>query len=347
MTAESQAPRRAERLPEPLGFTHARASFALSVLLAALFCCVSVLPSEAGTGASFQKQAGVGKAEKPTKDQKPSKPAKETKPAKKEEPAKQKKPEKKPPKKPVRDDKKHRKDNDARRERDRRDRHGDHRGDRDRPRRDVRQEEPVTQCSQFVQTKTGPGLYFHAFSQLPSFGELPKEVVSLTLSGLVKVQQEAVLFDGLVFLRKKKDWVMEGIKGLSNGGATRLAALSEAGVVPHDCAEDPAALLKRLPAAVREGRWDEVLLDSTWKLDPDAKSLVDEINADLKACGKKRYVENLGRLPKPGLMAPSLWFLLMKVELSAASGADFVELGLVPVKDSGFRVASLRVVCTR
>jgi hypothetical protein len=200
-------------------------------------------------------------------------------------------------------------------------------------------------CLSFAQGDEGPTVYFRALAQLPDLHAFPKDTRRWTVSALVKVGKDAVLVDGLSFRRKGDSWVWDGMKALSSGGATRIAALSEAGVVTDTCARSPDKWLVSLGGLVKRESWEELLLDSTWKRNPEAHSLVDQIRTDLKACGKERYLANLGRLPKFGLVSPALWFLLLKVETGSDKRADYVELGLVPVKDQ-FRLASLRVVCT-
>jgi hypothetical protein len=307
------------------------------VLALAVFC-LGLAP-----GAAFAASPKKPEAKKVVEKKPEAKKVAEKKPAEKKPAEKKKaKPEaKKPEKKPAKKSG-HRKPEPRKKDRKSR---GDERRSHRKAEERKPQPKPEETCLSFQQGDEGPTEYFRALTQLPDLHAFPKDTRRWTVSALVKTGKDAVLVDGLSFRRKGEAWIWDGMKAMSSGGATRIAALSEAGVSPDTCASSPDKWLVGLGALVKREEWDELLLDSTWKRNPEAHSLVDQIKTDLKACGRERYLANLARLPKFGLLSPSLWFLLLKVETGGDKRADYVELGLVPVKDQ-FRVASLRVVCT-
>ena len=194
----------------------------------------------------------------------------------------------------------------------------------------------------------GPiGPLLRAVSILPAVHGLPKGADQMSLAALVALDdRNIVLLDGIEARRKGKSWVWDAVKGTADGGRRRRDELRTAGVRPHGCPESPDEWLSRIYRSVRSKSWDEVLLPSTFKLNPKAHSLVDEIEADMATCGRSRYLEILKRqLPALGVIPPEVWFVKVTYQVTGKSGQQ-VELGVVPV-EGGWRVAHLRVICTR
>jgi hypothetical protein len=194
----------------------------------------------------------------------------------------------------------------------------------------------------------GPvGPLLRAVSILPAVHDLPKGTDQLTLSALVALDDKnIILLDGIEARKTGKSWVWDAVRSTADGGRKRRDELKKAGAKPHRCPDSPDEWLKKIYRSVRSKEWDEVLLSSTYKLNPKAHSLVDDIEADMKACGKSRYVEVLKRgLPRIGAIPPEVWFFLASWQVTGKAGQQ-VELGVVPTKD-GWRIAHLRVICTK
>lgn len=194
----------------------------------------------------------------------------------------------------------------------------------------------------------GPvGPLLRAVSILPGVHDLPRATDQITLSALVALDDKnIILLDGIEARKQGKRWVWDAVRSTADGGRKRRDELKKAGVKPHECPDSPDPWLKTIYRNVRSKKWDEVLLASTYKRNPKAHSLVDDIEADMKACGKSRYVDVLKRgLPKLGAIPPEVWFFLVSWQVTGKTGQQ-VELGVVPVK-GGWRVAHLRVICTK
>jgi len=194
----------------------------------------------------------------------------------------------------------------------------------------------------------GPvGPLLRAVSILPAVHHLPKGTDQVSFSALVALDDKnIILLDGLEARKKGKGWIWDSVRATADGGRRRRDELRKAGARPHSCPDSPDAWLKKIYRSVRGKKWDEVLLSSTYKRNPEAHSLVDDIEADMKACGKSRYVDILKhKLPDLGTIAPEIWFAMVTWQVTGKSGEQ-VELGVVPV-EGGWRVAHLRVICTK
>ena len=193
----------------------------------------------------------------------------------------------------------------------------------------------------------GPvGPLLRAVALLPTVHGLPKGTDQVTLSALIALDDKnIVLLDGVEARKKGKHWIWDGVKATADGGQRRRDELRKAGAHPHRCPDSPDKWLSTIYRSVRSKKWDEVLLSSTYERDPKAHSLVDDIEADMKVCGKSRYVDILKhKLPDIGAMVPEVWFVMVSHQVTGKTGQQ-VELGVVPVKD-GWRIAHLRVICT-
>ncbi|MFH1530748.1 MAG: hypothetical protein ABIK09_08475 [Pseudomonadota bacterium] len=194
----------------------------------------------------------------------------------------------------------------------------------------------------------GPvGPLLRAVSILPAVHNLPKGADQVSLSALVALDDKnIILLDGIEARKEGKRWIWDGVRATADGGRRRQDELRKAGARPHGCPTSPDEWLKKIYRSVRGAKWDEVLLSSTYKLNPKAHSLVDDIEADMKACGKSRYVDILkNKLPVLGALAPEIWFAMVTWQITGTSGEQ-VELGIVPV-DGGWRIAHLRIICTK
>jgi hypothetical protein len=192
----------------------------------------------------------------------------------------------------------------------------------------------------------GPaGPLLQAVGYLPSPHRFPKGTDQVVLSALVQLgRKTAVLFDPIELRKKGKGWILDRIQAEDQRGAARIKQLHRVGVRPHPCPDSPDKFLSGIHRQIRKGTWEKVLLHSTWRWNPGAHSLVDDIAADMKLCGKKRYMRNLKKLPRFGEIKPETWFVLLKYQITGDSHGTQVELGLVPV-DGSWRIAHLRMIC--
>jgi len=193
----------------------------------------------------------------------------------------------------------------------------------------------------------GPlGPLLQAAALLPAVHDLPRGTDQVSLSALVVLSEKnIVILDGVEARKKGKTWVWDAVRATSYRGKRRRDELRKAGVRPHQGPESPDRWLHKIYRPVRSKKWNQVLLPSTFKRNPEAHSLVDDIEADMSVCGKKRYVEVLKRrLPDIGPIPPEVWFVLVTYQITGRRGRQ-VELGIVPVED-GWRLAQLRVICT-
>jgi len=190
------------------------------------------------------------------------------------------------------------------------------------------------------------GPLLRAAGLLPAVHDLPRGTDQVALSALVVLDEKnIVLLDGVEARKKGKTWIWDAVRATSHHGKRRRDELRKAGVRPHAGAESPDRWLHKIYRPVRSKKWDQVLLPSTYKRNPGAHSLVDDIEADMKVCGRKRYVDVLKRrLPDIGPIPPEVWFVLVTYQITGRRGRQ-VELGIVPV-EGGWRVAQLRVICT-
>jgi hypothetical protein len=194
----------------------------------------------------------------------------------------------------------------------------------------------------------GPvGPLLRAVSILPAVHDLPKGTDQITLSALVALDDKnIVLLDGIEARKSGKRWVWDKVRSTAEGGRRRRDELKKAGAKPHKCPDSPDKWLSKIYRSVRSKKWDEVLLSSTYKRNPKAHSIVDDIEADMKACGKSRYVDILKhKLASFGSIPPEVLFFMASWQVTGRSGQQ-VELGVVPVKN-GWRIAHLRVICTK
>ncbi len=186
-----------------------------------------------------------------------------------------------------------------------------------------------------------------AVAALPAVHDLPRGTDQVSLSALVALDDKnIVLLDGVEARKKGRTWTWDAVRATADGGRKRRDELRKAGARPHACPDSPDKWLRKIYRSIRSKKWDEVLLPSTHKRNPKAHSLVDDIEADLKVCGKTRYLDTLKhRLPTIGAIPPEVLFFLVTYQVTGKDGLQ-VELGIIPVED-GWRVAHLRMICTK
>lgn len=184
-----------------------------------------------------------------------------------------------------------------------------------------------------------------ALSFLPELQDLPKGADRIWLTVLVKLSsKESVLLEDMALELQNGDWVWTGLKAGENQSGKRLSELEKAGVKPDPCPSSPDRFLGEIRGNVKDKKWENMLLASTWKRNPASHSLVDDILEDRKACGRSAYDDELKRIPKLGELQPNVWLVVLKYEVTGKKHGRRVEIGLVPTTE-GWRVAHLRIIC--
>jgi len=181
--------------------------------------------------------------------------------------------------------------------------------------------------------------------QLPDFTDFGRHTKEITLS-IVAPKKGAMLFMDSCRAVKKKGWRISDCKVVRMAGKKMLGRLVKAGT-DTSASPDSLARLKDLLRLVRRSNSVKSLkpgLMESSVANRQGYQLLDDVEGDIKECGKKRYFRALGSLPTPKHIGPEVVVVDLGYVVERESRSFKVKASLAKTKN-GWRVGGLRVKC--
>ena len=182
--------------------------------------------------------------------------------------------------------------------------------------------------------------------QLPDFRSLVSSTTEIAVSAVAARGKEMLFVDGCKLVHVKKSWKVSGCQMATLGENDFLSKLVRKGA---DVTPNPNSLahLETLVKAIRTAREPadlNSLAPSSVKNEAKGNRLIDQIQADYKTCGKKRFIASIQSLPTPEFVGENLVVIEVGYTHVSNSKTNRVSASFARTK-KGWTLGKLRIQC--
>jgi hypothetical protein len=224
---------------------------------------------------------------------------------------------------------------------------GSHGAQRDRKKAKAKPKPKAAPAAPEWSWSKGPFTHFAWLArQLPDFARFPSSTREIRLSIVAHREKSLLFLDSCLAKEKAGKWQVSKCNAVALDEKQLLSRLVRAGT---DTSASPTSLdeLQTFLASVRKTARKEDLLPLLLKAsveNKDAYRLLDDIDADLKECGTKRFFKALGSLPKATYIGPNVVVIDLSYTVEKGSSSFKLKTSLAKTK-AGWRVGGLQLKC--
>ncbi len=182
--------------------------------------------------------------------------------------------------------------------------------------------------------------------QLPDFRSFVSSTTEISMSAVAARGKDMVFMDGCKLAHVKKNWKVSGCQMATLGENDFLSKLVKKGadVTPN---LNSLASLETLIKAIRTAREPadlNKLAPSSVKNEAKGNRLIDQLQADYKTCGKKRFIASIQSLPTPEFVGENLVVIELGYTHVSHNKTNRVSASFARTK-KGWSLGKLRIQC--
>jgi hypothetical protein len=182
--------------------------------------------------------------------------------------------------------------------------------------------------------------------QLPDFPDFPKATREIRVSIVAHREKSLLFLDSCLAKQKKVGWQVSKCNAVTLGDQQFLSRLIKAGTDTTAAPESLEGLQAFVKAVRKTDRKEELLpllLESTVE-NQEGYRLLDDIDADLKECGRRSYFKALGTLPIPSYVGTNVVVIDLSYTVERGKSSFKLKASLAKT-GKGWRVGGLQVKC--
>ena len=182
--------------------------------------------------------------------------------------------------------------------------------------------------------------------QMPDFARFPSRVREIHLSIVAHRKKSLLFLDSCMAKEKRGQWQVSKCNAVALDDKQFLARLVKAGTdttSSNSSLTDLQAFLKKIRKSAKLEHLLPLLLEASVE-NKEAYRLLDDIEADIKACGSKRYFKVLGGLPKAKYLGTSVVVVDLSYTVEKGKSSYKIKLSLAKTK-VGWRIGGLQIKC--
>lgn len=207
-------------------------------------------------------------------------------------------------------------------------------------------EQPVEQAPEWSWTG-GPFTHFAWLArQMPDIARFPRNVREVRLAIVAHRKKSLLFLDSCMAQEKRGQWQVSKCNAVALDDKQFLAKLVKAGTDTSSAASSLADLqsfLKKVRKTAKQDQLLPLLLEASVE-NKDAYRLLDDIEADLKTCGRKRYFRILGGLPQAKFLGTNVVVIDLGYTVEKGKSSYKIKVSLAKT-GKGWRIGGLQLKC--
>jgi hypothetical protein len=193
----------------------------------------------------------------------------------------------------------------------------------------------------------GPFTHFAWLSrQMPDFARFPGKVREIQLSIVAHRKKSLLFLDSCMAKEKRGQWQVSKCNAVALDDKQFLARLVKAGTDTTSSTSslrDLQAFLKKIRKSAKQDHLLPLLLEASVE-NKEAYRLLDDVEADIKSCGAKRYFKALGGLPKAKYLGSNVVVIDLGYTVEKGKSSYKIKLSLAKT-GKGWRIGGLQLKC--
>ncbi len=182
--------------------------------------------------------------------------------------------------------------------------------------------------------------------QMPDFAKFPRNVSEIRLSIVAHREKSLLFLDSCLAKEKRGQWQVSKCNAVALDDKQFLARLVKAGT---DTTSSPGSLaelqafLKKVRKAAKKEELLPLLLEASVE-NKEAYRLLDDIEADAKECGNRRYFKALGGVPLPEYLGTNVVVVDLGYTVERGKSSHKLKVSLAKT-GKGWRIGGLQLKC--
>lgn len=182
--------------------------------------------------------------------------------------------------------------------------------------------------------------------QMPDFARFPRQAREIRLSIVAHRKKSLLFLDSCLAKEKRGQWQVSKCNAVALDDKQFLARLVKAGTDTTSSASsltELQAFLKKVAKTAKKEQLLPLLLEASVE-NKEAYRLLDDIEADIKECGAKRYFRALGGLPQAKYIGTNV--VVVDLGYTVERGKSSYKLKVSLAKTGkGWRIGGLQLKC--